>query len=118
MTQGRDKTIQYLERAGKEMPEYAETAALFSGLYRYDRGAGLKGISFAADPGAGEFPLIGPERLAVDEAAAAKYLLGLLDYLVDAAREGKPDLAHIREALEGKRLPLAELFRSLLSRDR
>lgn len=122
------KTIEkkaFLDRVSRDVPEYAEILSLFRELYLFiDGKEGETGISFTPPPGhnaervSGGFPLLTRECLRIDTEAAARFLEGVIDVLLQVGREGGEGLAAMQQAVAGRRFDLPWLFGACLHRER
>ena len=117
--------IAHLDRTASSHPEYREVLLPFREIFAYVDGkeAGT-GIRFAVPEGngasrmVGGLPLLSPESLSVDRAAAAAFLSGLLAVLRRVGREGHAELDRIDGALAQGSLDLASLYAACLDRKR
>lgn len=119
------RKIECLQQAARTAPEYGDILPLFIALFRYlETAAGQCGITVSHVPGQADermatgFPLVAPSDLQVDAAACSGFMIGAIDVLRQAGRDGVHELELMRSALEAKRLDLAGLFAAVLERRR
>jgi FdhE protein len=122
---GTAEKIAHLRKTASEHPEYIDVLLPFEAIFEYVEGKETgTGIRFAVPEGNGAervrggLPLLSPEGLSVDRAAAAAFLSGLLDVLRRVGREGHADLDRIEGGLSDGSLDLASLYAACLTRTR
>jgi FdhE protein len=117
--------IAHLRKTAFEHPEYIDVLLPFEEIFAYvdgrEAGTGIR-IEVPEGNGAervqGGLPLLSPEALFVDRAAAAAFLSGLLGVLRRVGREGHADLDRIGGGLSDGSLDLASLYVACLARKR
>ncbi len=119
------KKREHLQATAREHPEYREILSLFLEIYaRIEGSEGATGIAFSLPERYGEervrggLPLLSPESLSVDRDRAVPFLMGVLDALRRAGRQGEEEIAKIERSLTEGALDLRPLFAACMSRER
>jgi FdhE protein len=117
--------IACLEEAVRKSPEYAGIVPLFIELFQYvdlagsETGITLK-IAEERQKGNCEngFPLLATDGLSVDTTECTVFLKGVLYILSRAGSDGGQELEKLGSALDRGILPLKDIFRSIMERNR